>query len=212
MALSLWLNHRQRWLVVGMALVLLFVAAIAGVRQIKLAHAAAPLESPADAPLRAPEPPSKQMAVHVTGAVQRPGVYQLAAGARVSEAVQAAGGALPEARIDTLNLAARLNDADKVFVPTATDLVQAEAGHPPPAAWGATRSAPLLAAGGLRVDINGADKAELLRLPGMTATVAGRVVKYRQKNGRFEKLEDLRRVPGLDEETFRKLQPHAFVP
>lgn len=203
------LEVRQRWLLLSVLGILLATASVAalrlqGLRQL-LSAPLVPVEAAA-----APEP-QPRLRVHVTGAVPRPGVYELSEGARVADALAAAGGAGEAARPQTLNLAAYLSDGDKIFIPTAADLEAARLGNAPPEAWAATRSAPPLAAGGLRINLNRADRADLMRLPGITSAMATRILKHRERHGRFDRVDELQQVPGIDPETYTKLQPHIYV-
>ncbi|HLO03771.1 MAG TPA: SLBB domain-containing protein, partial [Symbiobacteriaceae bacterium] len=132
----------------------------------KVEAAAAPAQ-----PAPPPPAPKKEIWVHVTGAVQKPGVYQLAEGARVAEALNAAGGALPDGRPDELNLAEPLADGAKVWIPTVAELQAAvEAPSPPPVTTKGTvqpvrstvgsTAAPVVKAGG-KVNVNTASAKEL---------------------------------------------------
>lgn len=120
--------------------------------------------------------------VHVSGAVTSPGVVWIAEGALVADAVALAGGALPEADLNAINLADPVNAGDQISVPGP-----ANPGQPPSAT-----------SDGL-IDINSADATELQRLPGVGPVLAGRIVAHRDSIGRFESVEDLLDVPGIGE-------------
>ncbi|GEA17385.1 MAG: competence protein ComEA [Moorella sp. (in: firmicutes)] len=150
------------------------------------------------------KPPTIQ--VHVAGAVQRPGVYELKAGARVNEAVSLAG-LLPEANPNALNLAAPLNDGQQVIVPR-----QGEAG---PAGGSSNFSGPVTSGGGTagdtaktggKVNINTATMAELDSLPGIGPTLAQRIIDYRNQKGPFRTIEDLQNVSGIGPGRFNDLK------
>nr|WP_277998961.1 ComEA family DNA-binding protein [Moorella sulfitireducens] len=143
--------------------------------------------------------------VHVTGAVQRPGVYELKAGARVNEAVGLAG-LLPEADANALNLAAPLYDGQQVIVPR-----QGEAGgvggSSLPAAQGFSggSSAGIAKSGG-KININTAGLAELDSLPGIGPTLAQRIIDYRNQKGPFRTIEDLQNVSGIGPSRFNDIK------
>lgn len=130
--------------------------------------------------------------VHVSGAVASPGVVELPAGARAHEALAAAGGALPEAVIDQLNLARVVQDGEQVYVPDASEAA-------------ATADGPGAADPTGRVNINRADASELETLPGIGPVLAERIVAHREANGPFVTLDDLREVSGIGDKKFAAL-------
>lgn len=156
--------------------------------------------------------------VHVAGAVVQPGVYLLPSGARVVDAVTAAGGPAAEAALHALNLAAPLADGMRVHVPTqkevaAGQFVPGQDGTTP--AGGTARAeGPGTAAGGAagngtrRIDINRASAAELEALPGIGPALAQRIVADREVNGPFRRPQDLSRVTGIGEKTLARLLPY----
>jgi len=176
------------------------------------AQAKAGLEPASDVTLSEPEP-APVLAVHVAGAVAQPGVYHLAEGARVADALAAAGGAQPEGVPDTLNLAARLMDGDKIYVPTKAEL-EASA-EPLPAARGATQGpAGVVGAGSgssARISVNRASAEELELVNGIGPAIARRIVEYRAQHGPFERLEDLEAVPGIGPHTLEKIKPYLTL-
>lgn len=166
----------------------------------------------------ASQAPTKEIWVHVTGAVHKPGVYQLAEGARVAEALNAAGGALPEGRPDELNLAEVLVDGAKVWIPTAAELKAAAAEvttapsvatkgtvQPVRSTVGAAASAPVAKVGG-KVNVNTASAKELESVTGIGPTTAAKIVAYRQAHGPFKTLNDLTKVSGIGSKTLEKLR------
>jgi len=137
--------------------------------------------------------------VHVSGAVAEPGLRVLVAGARVGDAILAAGGASADAQLDLLNLARRLEDGEQVHVPRPGDAV---VGSPTPGSRG------ILADG--RVDVNVASAEELATLPGIGPARAQAIIATREERP-FAVPGDLRRVPGIGEATFQRLAPLVSV-
>jgi competence protein ComEA len=125
---------------------------------------------------------SSTVVVSVVGLVARPGLVTLPSGARVADAVEAAGGLLPEADPATVNLAVVVTDGEQIAVG-----VSAVIGVAPPAG----------AAGDGRIDLNTADAAELDALPGIGPVLAERIVDYRTRHGPFRSVEQLEDVPGI---------------
>jgi competence protein ComEA len=132
--------------------------------------------------------------VHVAGAVSRPGVYELAAGSRVADAVAVAGGATTDADPNALNLAAPLVDGDRIEVPVigAAPPGPGGAGHSHASAAGSSS-----ASGSGPVDLNEATTDELDQLPGIGPATANAIVEYREQNGPFATVDDLLDVPGI---------------
>lgn len=151
--------------------------------------------------------------VHVVGAVAAPGVQRLPAGARVVDAVDAAGGASADADLARINLAAALVDGQQVYVLRIGEVAPppaagANGGDAGPPAGGDTAAGD--AAGGL-VDINRASATELDELPGVGPTTAEAIIAHREQNGPFASVDDLIDVRGIGEAKLEQLRPHATV-
>ena len=150
----------------------------------------------------APTPNATQdvfaIVVHVLGAVAVPGLYRLREGARVVDAIAAAGGFRPEAERSGLNLARVLADAEQVVVPVI--------GAVPPA--GSAQSG--VSSDG-RVNINTADSAALETLPRVGPSMAERIITWRDRNGGFSVIEDLMQVTGIGEKTFEAMRELVSV-
>ena len=136
--------------------------------------------------------------VHVLGAVTRPGLFELAEGARVMDAIAAAGGLTTEADPAGVNLARVLGDGEQFYVPRQGEV-------PPglPAAAGGPGGANAPAA---KVNLNTATVADLDSLPRIGPTMAQRIIDFRTKNGRFTSADGLRDVAGIGDKTFEALK------
>lgn len=132
--------------------------------------------------------------VDVAGAVRRPGVYRMQPGARVHEAIEAAGGPTTRADLSTLNRAAVLVDGQQVLVARAGD----------PGAAGEDEAAAAEPVG--TVSINVADVAALDTLPGIGPVTAERIVAERETGGPYRDVDDLDRVPGIGPATIESLR------
>jgi competence protein ComEA len=133
----------------------------------------------------------RRVVVHVAGAVSRPGIHELAEGSRVVYAIEAAGGLTGEADRERLNLAAPVVDGQRVWVPRV--------GESEPAIVGATGgvAGAAGAAGGGIVNLNTADSAALETLPGVGPSIAAAIIRYRDDEGPFQRVDDLLAVPGI---------------
>ncbi len=178
--------QRGQWVVAGVALA---VAVGAGAW-----YGARPESPPPLAVVATGSRPSTAgLTVHVAGAVARPGLVVLPAGARVADAVAGAGGARPDADLAKLNLAAPVADGAQVVVPAQGQAV-AEGG----------------AAGPL--SLNQATAAELEALPGVGPVTAARIVAHREQHGPFAAVEDLLDIPGIGEGRLAELRDLVSVP
>lgn len=165
----------------------------------------------------------EKIMVHVIGAVEKPGVYKLPADARVVDAVNVAVPAA-DARLDLLNLAAPLPDGQQVVVWSEEDYQQfvlqgdGDTGTAPLSTSllpvGSSPSGLMSAAGtnstGL-ININTAGQSELETLPGIGPALAGRIIEYRQSNGRFLSAADLKNVSGIGDKKFAQIEDKITV-
>ena len=145
-----------------------------------------------------PPPTEQPIIVQIAGAVPRPGVYALAKGSRVQDAISAAGGFLAEADKTGINLARALDDGEQLEIPYAEGSSPV-LGTPLPASTEATSSTEL-------IDINTASLAELDSLPGIGPTTAQKIIDYREQNGPFLTKEDIINVSGIGPGTYERLK------
>jgi len=174
---------------------------------------------------------SGNVTFQVAGEVNAPNVYTLPRGSRIIDAVKAAGGAKPDADLQSMNLAAKIDDGSRIFVPVAQGAAPAASstGYAPappqaqPPATASSASVPVTytpsassksASGGkLRnpgegvVHINSADASELQRLPGVGPSTAEKIIDYRRQIGRFASLDQLMDVKGIGPKKLEKMKP-----
>ena len=204
---------------------LILAAAIAGffwyqVGQDQSAGALAPAPSPMS-PARSAhtttttKPP---LLVHVAGAVAHPGVVQLAAGARVADAISAAGGGLPDADLNRLNLAAKVTDGQripvsKVGAPGIGGLGIGGLGGDgtTDGTNGGGSSGADPASGTGPVDLNTATSTQLETLPGIGPSFAAAIIRERERRGGYTSVDQLRDVRGIGEKRFAELKPLVTV-
>jgi competence protein ComEA len=144
--------------------------------------------------------------IHVAGAVQRSGIIELRAGSRIHEAIAAAGGGTADADLDQLNLAALMEDGQKLLVPRIGEQLPAGAGSPTEGASSAGGSP-----GGGRINLNTASAEELGTLPRVGPVLAQRIVDWRTHHGRFTNVEELDAVDGVGPKMLEALLPLVTV-
>lgn len=156
-----------------------------------------PRAEPATESTRKAAPP-EDVTVHAAGAVATPGLYRLPVGARVADLLSAAGGPTPDADLDQLNLAAPLNDGERVLVPRRGEVVDAPVG--------AAAASPTA-----KVDLNTATAEQLDQLPGIGPATAEAIIRHRETHGRFRSVTDLLEVRGIGEAKLEQLRPLVRV-
>jgi competence protein ComEA len=130
------------------------------------------------------------LTVYVSGAVATPGVYALPDGSRVEAAVDAAGGLLPGAEANNINLAMLIEDGQQIVVPGITDTGHVNAG---------------------RVNINTATLTDLETLPGIGPTTAQAILDYRLQHGQFQVIQQIQNVSGIGPATFAVIQDYISI-
>ncbi|MFY1687293.1 helix-hairpin-helix domain-containing protein [Plantactinospora sp. WMMB782] len=168
---------------------------------------------PAPATVLAPTPPSpgsvvggaEEVVVAVAGKVRRPGLVRLPAGARVADALESAGGALPGVDVALLNLARKVVDGELILVGVTPAPGAAPAGAGGPA------GAPGAQPGAGKVNLNTATAAQLDALPGVGPVLAQRIVAHREEHGGFRSVADLRQVTGIGDARYEDLKDLVTV-
>lgn len=154
------------------------------------------------------------LVIHVAGAVKQPGVHRVAAGARIDDAVRAAGGPTPGANVDALNLAAPLTDGSRVYVPTRGETAAPVVVDPTPAPGyvtaGAQSSGGATVASG-PVDLNTATAEQLDTLPGVGPATAAAIIEYRTQHGRLRSVTELLEIRGIGDAKLASLRSKVRV-
>lgn len=138
---------------------------------------------------------STTLMIDVKGQVNKPGVYELKPGARMQDAIQAAGGFTPEADSRAINLALIVVDETSLYVPATGEEI----------AISASPQTATASSGGL-ININQATETELMELPGIGPSKASAILAYREEVGRFNAPDQLTEVPGIGDKTYEKLK------
>ncbi|MDE7476764.1 MAG: ComEA family DNA-binding protein, partial [Lachnospiraceae bacterium] len=153
----------------------------------------------------------QQVYIYVCGAVELPGVYSLRQGSRLYEAVEMAGGLTADADENCLNMARQITDGEQVVILTQEEaLARKEAGtYSYPSEGDAVQQTSAQDAG--LVNINTATAAELTTVSGIGASRAQAIIDYREKNGGFGSIEDIKKVDGIKDGLFSKIKDKITI-
>lgn len=166
--------------------------------------------SPAGVPTGTPTAsaaPAASVLVHVVGQVKHPGVVRLTAGARVEQALDAAGGATDKADLVRVNLARPVVDGEQIVVPRPGEPITGAAPAPGAAGGGTAGGAGGGPSSASPVDLNTASLEQLDALPGVGPVLAQRILDWRSQNGRFSTVDELGEVSGIGEKVLERLRP-----
>lgn len=154
-----------------------------------------------------------KIVIHITGAVHKTGILVLTEGARIADAIDAANGATEQADLDEVNLAYILEDGQKIYIPSknkenSTDkkYITKESGNNVVVDGKNTSKGE-----NTKVNINTATQSELETLSGIGPSIASKIIEYREKNGKFEKVEDLQNVSGIGDAKYNSIKDHVTV-
>lgn len=156
----------------------------------------------------------RTVTVHVCGAVNNPGVYELDAHARVDDAVNIAGGFKDNAAKDYLNLAENISDGQKIVIYTKKQVKSLGAGKPDGGDGNSGDNGGGIYSDSVShglVNINTASKEELMTLQGIGESKADDIIAYRESNGRFKNTDELMNIPGIKEGVYSKISDNITV-
>ena len=141
--------------------------------------------------------------VYVTGEVKNQGVIELEQGSRIVDAIEKAGGQTEEANLKNVNLAYELEDGQKIYIPNKSEENTNEITDDGITGIDSKEND--------TIDINKADEKELQELNGIGESLASSIIKYREENGKFKNIEDLKNVPGIGESKFSNIKEKIKV-
>lgn len=165
---------------------------------------------------------AKTLVVHICGAVSAPGVYELPAGSRIIDAVEAGGGFLPEADEACCNLAEEIVDGCQIYIMTKSEScadgqtekkagIQTSPNSDMQTTDRNVRSNSALALENGLVNLNTADVAALMTLPGIGESRAKAIISYREQHGAFAQIEDIMKISGIKQAAFSKIKDKITV-
>lgn len=144
--------------------------------------------------------------IYVTGEVNNPGVFEMEENSRIEDAINLAGGLTPSANIKNVNLAFVLEDGQKLYIPNINDkeieYISKENGEN---IIDGTKSS------SSKININKASLEELQSLPGVGASLAQKIITYRTENGKFNSIDDLKKVSGIGDKKFEGLKDNISI-
>ena len=148
------------------------------------------------------ESSKETIVVHVSGAVNNEGIVELEADSRVADAIEKVGGLKPDANMKEVNLASKLEDGMKIYIPSNTEQEIQENNNTSSIIQNSTANKKQTS----KININTATQEELDSLPGIGPSTALKIINYRKENGKFSKIEDLKEVSGIGEAKFNQLK------
>jgi len=146
--------------------------------------------------------------VHLCGAVVNPDVYRIEAGSRLVDVIKLAGGLSPDAAGDYINQAMVVEDGQRIYIPTKDELKSLTVSD---YIEGDQNNQSKDSEANLKININTADEDTLMSLPGIGQARAQSIIEYRNKNGNFSDIEDLKKVPGIKEGLFSRIADKITV-
>lgn len=145
--------------------------------------------------------------VYVTGEVNNPGVIELEEGARIQDAIEGVGGIRSEANLKDINLAYEVSDGEKIYIPNFTE--QMEEIQVQNYMSSSDKKTGVSSNG--RVNINKASSSELTNVPGIGASIAEKIVAYRDENGKFNSIEDIKNVSGIGKNKYESIKDYISI-
>ena len=142
--------------------------------------------------------------IYVCGEVKSPGVYTLPEGSRVCDAFSMAGGFTEDAAIDYWNQARLLKDGEMIYVPTIEEAMEREGDVASDAEISQEDTTG-------KININTASKTQLMTIPGIGEAKASAIIKYREENGLFSSIEDVKKVEGIKDGVFTKMKEYILI-
>lgn len=146
--------------------------------------------------------------VYVTGEVNTPGVIELEEGARIQDAIEGAGGINAEANLKDINLAYEVSDGEKIYIPNLSE-ESSEDGAEQSSMSGSDWKTSTSSSG--KVNINKATATELTTVPGIGSSTAEKIVTYRNENGKFKNVEDIKNVSGIGDSKYESMKDYITV-
>lgn len=143
----------------------------------------------------------EKIKVHIAGSVVNEGIIELEEGDRIADAIKEAGGTTANANLNKINLAYKLQDGQKIYIPNQNEEDEQNDNEDIITNINETN----------KININTATQTELEALPGIGPSTAIKIINYRNTNGKFKKIEDIKNVPGIGEAKFQNIEEQITV-
>ena len=207
------LKEKKNYLIVGAIIVLIIIYCIYNnfSTNDELIEEQNILESSEDSEENVNDEDEEIIVIHVTGAVNTPGIVRLEEGSRIEDAIEAAGGLTEDSDISDINLAYVLEDGVKIRIPTIDDKENGESYIIEGSGDNIILEENTEASSDTLVNINKADETELDTLPGIGPSLASKIIQYREENGNFKKIEDIKNVTGIGDTKYANLKDFIKV-
>lgn len=153
----------------------------------------------------------EKIIVHITGEVAKEGIVKIKKESRLADVIEKAGGTTEEADLSRVNLAYKVEDGQKIYIPNINDKENEKEVQEYITEEAGTNVIIEGNESGNKVNINTATQAELETLPGIGPSTALKIVNHRKENGKFEQIEDIKNVPGIGEAKFESLKEEICV-
>ena len=148
----------------------------------------------------------EKIKVYITGEVNNPGVKEVNDGARIEDVIILAGGLTEFANISKVNLAYKLEDGQKIYIPNVNEEIEEYITEENGEGIVENSNNSLV-----KININIADVVMLCKLPGVGESLANRIIQYREENGKFKSIDDLKNVSGIGEKKFESIREYVVV-
>ena len=145
----------------------------------------------------------KYIYVDIAGAVKKPGVLKLEEDTRIYQAIEISGGLMAEADVSTINMAAKLKDENKIYIPEIGEKLDISINNNSQSISGTDNN--------IQININSANSQELQELSGVGPSTAEKIIEYRELHGSFQKIEEIMNVSGIGVKTFDKFKDKIYI-
>ena len=157
----------------------------------------------------------KQIIVHIAGQIVNPGVISLNEGARIIDAINAAGGSTKEADLSKVNLAYILEDAQRIYIPSINEKEDndnmTDGSIQSTIVTSESNTGEKTTTETLKININIASETDLQKIPGIGKTIASKIIEYRKENGKFNSIEEIKKVSGIGESKYNNIKKYICV-
>lgn len=153
----------------------------------------------------------KEIVVHITGAVNKEGIVRIKEGSRIIDAIEAAGGMSDEVNLDMINLAYAVKDGQKIYVPKLSDAERVFKEGEDSNIVIVDKGTEETSSSSSKININTANISQLESISGIGESTANKIIEYREKNGKFKTIEDIKNVSGIGEIKYENIKDDICV-